>query len=98
MLKETIGYSLSLQQRRIWQHLVQGHQLKAQVALKISGCLNVERLRTALAAAAQRHEALRTRFESQMGSRLPLQVVAEQSRVLWNEIDAVNLPSAELDT
>lgn len=97
MLKETIGYSLSLQQRRIWQQLVQGHQLKAQVALKISGCLDVDRLRNALAAAAQRHEALRTRFESQAGSRLPLQVVIGQSRVLWNEVDAINLPSAELD-
>lgn len=97
MLKETIGYSLSLQQRRIWQQLVQGHQLKAQVTLKISGCLDAERLRAALAATAQRHEALRTSFGSQAGSKLPLQVVAGKSRVLWNEVDAINLPSAELE-
>ncbi|NEA87343.1 condensation domain-containing protein, partial [Streptomyces sp. SID14436] len=73
---------LSFAQQRMWFL----HQLdpdsafyNVPAAVRLTGELDVERLRGALLAVAARHEVLRTRFEEQAAG--PVQIVGEEPAV-----------------
>ena len=63
------------------------------LAMTLSGTLDAGRLRRALEAVVERHEALRTTFESIEGE--PVQVFHPAVEVPWEEIDLAGLPEDE---
>ncbi|MFC9545232.1 amino acid adenylation domain-containing protein [Streptomyces sp. NPDC056956] len=73
---------LSFAQQRMWflhQLDPDGSSYNVPAAVRLTGALDVERLRGALLAVAARHEVLRTRFEA--GDTGPVQVVDEEPAV-----------------
>ncbi|HEX8354800.1 MAG TPA: amino acid adenylation domain-containing protein, partial [Pyrinomonadaceae bacterium] len=88
MGNETLkGVRLSPQQRRVWLLQQENAVYNAACALRLEGELRVERLREALRGVAERHQILRTNFRRRPGTRLPIQVVAEEGGVAWREFD-----------
>ena len=72
------GYFLSPQQSHIW--LLQQRaesQFSCQVAVQITGKLDVARLELSLAELVARHEMLRTVFRRQAGMKTPFQVIQD---------------------
>ena len=66
-----VGYRLSPQQERLWS--LQGDQpFRAQCAVALSGPLDRQRLRAALADTVERHPILRTAFRHLPGISAPL--------------------------
>ncbi len=89
MLEEVVeGYRMSPQQRRVWL-LRQSDDLpyRALCAVSVAGDLDAGALRAAVARAVERHEALRTTFHRLSEMAVPLQVIVEDSRLRWREID-----------
>ncbi|WP_410618625.1 non-ribosomal peptide synthase/polyketide synthase [Amycolatopsis sp. cmx-8-4] len=81
-------------QRRLWlldEQNPGSTEYNAGVGLTLSGPLDREALRTALAGLVARHEALRTTFRTVDGHGF--QVVAETATIPWREVDA----GADLD-
>lgn len=78
------GYRLSPQQKRLWllQKNPRTLDYSAQCAILIEGALNTESLRAALEDIVQRHEILRTTYQSLAGMEIPVQVIAE-SGISW---------------
>ena len=81
------GFELSPQQRHLWRlrGVDDGCDYRAEAVVRLSGSLETEVLRTALAQVVARHEILRTRFECLPGMSLPLQVVGEEGLVWVGE-------------
>ena len=83
------GYRLSPQQRHLWMLLQLGwsvaYQTKCVVAIK--GSLDSRRLKAALENVIERHEILRTTFQSLPGMTIPMQVIRETGDLLWQEDD-----------
>jgi amino acid adenylation domain-containing protein/non-ribosomal peptide synthase protein (TIGR01720 family) len=84
------GFRLSPQQEHLWR--AQGsrpaHGFVCQGLLEVRGPLDRDRLRRAVERVVERHEILRTAFPSLPGMGLPVQVIQERGRVLWNEPEA----------
>jgi len=79
------GYQLSPQQKRIWQ--LQGNQkFCAQVAVKLKGSLNLEKLKTVIANLSRNHEILRTTFQQPVGMKFPLQIINHEETFFWQFI------------
>ena len=82
------GFRLSPQQEYLW---LLGQQEAAaqrtQCALRIEGELRKSFLKEALQQVVEQHEILRTAFRSMPGMNLPLQVILEQGRWSWREVD-----------
>jgi len=79
------GYQLSPQQKRIWQ--LQGNQtFCAQVAVKLEGLLNLEKLKTVIANLSRNHEILRTTFQQPVGMKFPLQIINHEETFFWQFI------------
>ena len=79
------GYQLSPQQKRIWQ--LQGNQtFCAQVAVKLKGSLNLEKLKTVIANLSRNHEILRTTFQKPVGMKFPLQIINHEETFFWQFI------------
>jgi amino acid adenylation domain-containing protein len=95
MQTQTIqGYQLSPQQKRIWQ--LQGNQtFCAQVAVKLEGSLNREKLKTVIANLSGNHEILRTSFQQPTGMKFPLQVINQEETFSWQFISLENSDSIE---
>ncbi|HEY6324301.1 MAG TPA: condensation domain-containing protein, partial [Thermoanaerobaculia bacterium] len=77
------GYELSPQQRRLWRLAGGGtgaYRARAEVVLR--GALDPRRLAAALARVVERHEILRTAWESLAGLPLPVQVIRSPREVL----------------
>src|SRR5262245_27199381 len=83
------GYRLSPQQRRLWSLLRPGCNRSYQVkcAVRIEGRLDSGHLRTAAQKVIARDEILRTTFKLLPGMTIPMQVIEEAGRVLWEESD-----------
>lgn len=81
------GYRLSPQQQRLWQWHQNDTVSVSQCAVSIDGPLSRATLKDACAQVVGRHEALRTTFYRQSGMKLPLQVVNNDLRLAWDEID-----------
>ena len=91
------GYRLSKQQRRLWKlrRSASASALHAQCAIRINGSSDPSLLRRAVERVIRRHEALRTDFHSLPGMEEPIQVISEEARVAWHEVDLRGMEELE---
>jgi amino acid adenylation domain-containing protein len=90
MNEQTIeGYRLSPQQRQVWGLLGRPTSSRphAQCAVSVSGRATAVLLRRAVERLVSRHEVLRTQFHRLPGMEFPIQVIGEDVRVQWREVD-----------
>ena len=93
-LQPTIeGFRLSPQQRHLWLAGEPALVCFAQCAVALTGGVDTALLSTALRHLLERHEALRTRFESLPGMDVPIQVVEEDVSLLFRTVEADSLPT-----
>ncbi|MCB1058239.1 MAG: amino acid adenylation domain-containing protein [Acidobacteria bacterium] len=80
------AFRMSPQQRQAWSSW-QGSAaaVPCRAVVELTGRLEPERLRAAVALVARRHESLRTLYRRQAGMRWPLQVPVEDLPVAWAE-------------
>ncbi len=80
------GYQLSLQQKRLWQLQQQnnGEYFRHQVAVRLQGNLNFEKLQKVIAKISQQTDILRTIFQKNVGIKFPFQVIAETGKLPWD--------------
>ena len=81
------AYRLSPQQARLWLLQQSGRAYQAQCAILLEGNLRVDVLKDALRLVVGRHEILRTIFQGVSGMRVPVQVVTEDDRPTWREVE-----------
>ncbi|NEQ48306.1 MAG: amino acid adenylation domain-containing protein [Leptolyngbya sp. SIOISBB] len=89
------GFRLSPQQRQLWSLPSSSSADAAQCVLRLEGHLQIASLQIALQQIVDRHEILRTTFQRQPGMKLPLQVIAEQGQVAWQQHDWRDRPPSE---
>ena len=90
---------LSFSQERLWflDQLEPGSATyNVPLALRLSGPLDIEALRSALDALVARHEVLRTTFVAEDGH--PVQVIASRASVAMDVIDLLSGPAAERES
>ena len=89
------GYRLSPQQKHLWslQQTDQSLPYRTQCAVLAEGNLSTEILKAALQDVINRHEILRTTFESLPGMIFPLQVIADSSMLSIDVDDLSGLDS-----
>src|SRR5690242_10597470 len=75
------GYRLSPQQKRLWLLGRRSPDTALTCSILIEGPLDPARLGKALGRVVERHEILRTRFESLPGMDVPVQVISDGGRV-----------------
>jgi amino acid adenylation domain-containing protein len=93
------AFQLSPQQRRVWL-LHAGRPSLVRATARLSGELDVCRLRAAMERVVERHEVLRTRCLCQPGFRVPYQAIAPGADFTWKAFDseaAAACPEAELE-
>lgn len=91
------GFRLSPQQKHLWslQQSLGGQAYRALTAVELRGELRVETLKKSLEQVVGRHEILRTTFHRPPGRKLPFQVVSEEPRFSWQEVELSNLNSEQ---
>ncbi len=81
MSREVVeGFRLAPQQERVWllrEAAGAGQAYRAQCAIEITGALDADALRRAVARIVARHEILRTNFQRLAGMTVPLQVIGD---------------------
>ena len=85
------GFQLSPQQKHVWLTQKENGWAMSQCALLLEGELNSAMLKQSVLAVLERHESLRTRFESLSGVDFPLQVPSEELPAECREIDLSEL-------
>ncbi|MEM1254716.1 MAG: amino acid adenylation domain-containing protein [Cyanobacteria bacterium P01_H01_bin.21] len=87
------GFRLSPQQRRIWslQQENPAASYCVQCAFLIAGNLDLQAFKDTLQAVVNRHEILRTTFQYLPGMTVPLQVIAEDSKISVDEHNLTDL-------
>lgn len=101
MLNETIeGFRLSPTQERLWslQPAESETPYCAHCSILLEGPLDVPALRSSIASVIDRHEILRTSFQSLEGMNLPVQVIADSRSFAVDEYDFGFLNEQEKDT
>ncbi|HYY42245.1 MAG TPA: condensation domain-containing protein, partial [Pyrinomonadaceae bacterium] len=94
MEQETLaGFRLSPQQERLWllQQAGTSAPYRAQCAVLVTGALQADALKLALAAIVARHEILRTSFQRLPGMSIPVQVIADEAALAVAETDLSGL-------
>ncbi|HJP93408.1 MAG TPA: amino acid adenylation domain-containing protein [Pyrinomonadaceae bacterium] len=83
------GFRLSPQQRQIWisQQAFPSQPLRVACSFDVTGRLDRDRLRQALKIVVGRHEILRTTFARPAGIKTPFQVISEEAKFFWREVD-----------
>jgi amino acid adenylation domain-containing protein len=81
------SYRSSNQQKRHWSLLQNGIDCRAQYAVWLEGSLDRERLHRAITRVVSRHEILRSTFQQPSGLKVPVQIVGDENRLVWREID-----------
>ncbi len=76
------GFFLSPQQKFIFNATPDA---RTQIAVTLSGELDVQRLKTALLKVVSANDVLRTIFQRQMGMVLPFQVILDECEPIWIE-------------
>jgi len=89
-------YPLSAQQRRVWLEQSDQNVFRAQCAIFIDGSLNCRLLEAAIPLVIERHEILRTTFQTLPGLKLPSQTIHEFVEMDWQDQQATDLTSGEL--
>ena len=93
----TAGYFLSPQQSHLWLLQQRAERLfSCQIAVRITGRLDMARLEGSLAELVARHEMLRTVFRRQAGMKTPFQVILEDCAPKWVISQSVIAPEALL--
>jgi len=77
------GYQISFQQKRLWQLQEKSEPLCAQVAIRLQGNLDPEKLKTVLETITQQTDILRTTFQQTAGIKFPLQVIQDRATIGW---------------
>ncbi|CUS36977.1 putative Multi-domain non-ribosomal peptide synthetase [Candidatus Nitrospira nitrosa] len=88
------GFRLSPQQKRLWVLQQTFGAVWTQGTLSIQGILDRVRLERAVHAAVDKHEAFRTLFCREPGVKVPLQVIAEDCRPVWETVDIQSTDAA----
>src|SRR5262249_38470082 len=92
-IRATEEIDLSSTQQRLWflNHLdPESARYHVPVGFRLTGSLQVETLRNAFQHLVERHDALRTRFESRDGR--PVQIVEPSQSVSLPVVDLVSIP------
>ena len=94
------GFRLSPQQKYLWmlQQATPAQPYRAIGMVRVDGSTNSEELSQRVAEVAARHETLRTTFVRSPGIKTPFQVVSEDTRFSWSQLDLSGLNSAEQQT
>lgn len=85
------GFRLSPQQKHLWLLQSDRSIYPAQCAILLQGKLQSTILQEAIQQVVNRHEILRTRFHSQPGIVMPMQVIENQSIPDWQTFDLKDL-------
>jgi amino acid adenylation domain-containing protein len=97
LLEEVLeGYRLSPQQTRVW--LLQQPDIPAyrvQCAISIEGDLERTALDGAIEQVVERHDVLRTAFRRVPGLTVPLQVIVDDARLSWHNVELTHFNAAE---
>ncbi|MBV9791150.1 MAG: amino acid adenylation domain-containing protein, partial [Chloroflexi bacterium] len=90
------GFRLSPQQKRLWLiEQGEGDAYRARCLMRVTGRLDRAALRSAIESIVANHEIFRTTFQFLPGVRLPVQVIAEQGALAWDEHDLSGLAANE---
>jgi amino acid adenylation domain-containing protein len=81
---EVQGFELSAQQKRLWE-LRAGRTARATCVIGIEGELDESLLKRAVNRVVERHEILRTTFQTLPGVYYPLQEIGAEACVSWDE-------------
>lgn len=88
MFEDTIqGFRLSTQQSRLWMLDQEAAVYRAQMAVRIAGNIDCDRLERVVRALVARHDIFRTTFRRLPGMRRPLQVIADRFKPAWHVAD-----------
>jgi len=90
------GYRLSPQQRRLW--LLRQSDRSALCAVRIDGELHVEVLKEAVRQVVSQQESLRTTFKLLTGMTIPVQVISDESDIVFTSYDLGHLSVEEQDS
>lgn len=85
------GLRLSPQQKRLWLWQQEGHAGQVRAVFAVDGSFDEETVRDSFRQVMARHESLRTTFYRQPGTKLPFQVVGEDSELAWQAVDLRHL-------
>ena len=85
------GFQLSPQQKHVWLTQKESSPFRSRAALLLEGELDRVALKRCLESLVQRHESLRTQFQSLIGVDFPLQVPSESQELDYREIDLSDL-------
>ena len=85
------GLRLSPQQKRLWLWQQEGHAGQVRAVFAVDGSFEEETVRDSFRQVMARHESLRTTFYRQPGTKLPFQVVGEDSELAWQAVDLRHL-------
>ncbi|WP_020479986.1 non-ribosomal peptide synthetase [Mastigocladopsis repens] len=86
MLSDLSGFRLSPQQKRLWLLQQESSTYVAQCAILIEGTLQKAVLKTALEKIINRHNILRTAFQSLSSLKMPIMVIQNSYDFSWCEI------------
>lgn len=89
------GFRLSPQQKRLWSLQQDSFAYRTQCAIRLEGKLKAEVLKEALQTVINRHEILRTTFHRRPGIKIPIQVIADNSKLLWHNVNLSDLTPKE---
>ncbi|MFB2982742.1 amino acid adenylation domain-containing protein, partial [Microseira sp. BLCC-F43] len=92
------GFSLSIQQKRLWLLQQNSSAYRAQCSVSLEGKLEKDILKKALHQVITCHEILRTVFRRLPGMDMPLQVILERMGLSYQELDMRDLGEREQET
>ncbi|MBW4678316.1 MAG: AMP-binding protein [Desmonostoc geniculatum HA4340-LM1] len=82
------GFKLSPQQKRLWLQQQNSVAYRAQLAIRIEGNLNIQRIQEALHQLVERHEIFRTILQAVDEIKTPVQVIQKcHKNISWRYID-----------
>ena len=87
------GFRLSPQQKYLWQLQENNINYLAKCTIKIQGKVKVNILKSALEKILERHDNFRTIFQRRPGIKMPIQVILDNSKISWTDINLSNLKS-----
>ena len=87
MEEQLAGFWLSPQQKLAWTAQQSGVSARAVSMIMAEGRLRQDKLRNAFEALVNRHEVLRTVFQKQPGMKVPFQVILNDTKLAWEDVD-----------
>ncbi|BAY91325.1 MULTISPECIES: non-ribosomal peptide synthetase [unclassified Tolypothrix] len=91
MLNTIEGFELSPQQKHLWLLQQNNSAYQVQLAISITGNLDVAILKSAFDKLINKYEILRTRFHKIPNFKFPIQCICDRPHIYWQEIDLTSL-------